>query len=145
MDLAVATNSSIQIAKTLGASGKLVKDQVDAIVGTIGMANRATAEVATTGTAAAATTTATAKAATAATAKAATAATAEATTTSARLAMAAQAPIIGVNVLLLVFSLYDIVDASIELHKEKKSKGGDLLRKVAAQLDMIKINNQTKN
>jgi len=134
----------MQIARTLGASGRLVKDQVDAIVGTIGMANRATAEAATTATAEASTVSA-AKVTTTATAKAATAATGKAaTTTSARLATAAQAPMIGVNVVLLGFSIYDIVDASIELHKKKKSKGGDLLREVVAQLDMIKMNNQTK-
>ena len=136
LDVAVATNSSMQIAKNLGASGKLVKDQVDAIVGTVAMANRVTTRVASTAAAEASTAAAT-KAATAAAGKAA-------TTNGARLAMADQAPIRDLNVVLLGFSIYDIVDASIELHKKKKSKGGDLLREVVDKLEKIKMNKQTK-
>ena len=109
----------MQIAKNLGANGKLVKDQVDAIVGVAAMANRSEAVIA------------------AAAGKAA-------ARGISRLAMAARVPIIGLNVVLLGFSIYDIVDASIELHKKKKSKGGDLLREVVDKLEKIKMNEQTK-
>ena len=98
---------SVQVSKHLFSCGKLVKDQVDAIVNVVNTASR--------------TTTAAAKTA----------------TTGARLALAAEAPLIGLNVVLLAFSIYDIVDASLEIHREKKSKGGDLLRQVAAKLDEI--------
>ena len=124
LDEAVATNSSMQIAKNLGANGKLVKDQVDAIVGVAAMADPVPPA-------------AEAAAAAAAAGKAA-------ARGIPRLAMAARAPIIGLNVVLLGFSIYDIVDASIELHKKKKSKGGDLLREVVDKLEKIKMNKQTK-
>ena len=119
LDVAVATNSSMQIAKNLGANGKLVKDQVEVIVGVAAVANRSEPVIA------------------AAAGKAA-------ARGISRLAMAARLPIIGLNVVLLGFSIYDIVDASIDLHKNKKSKGGDLLREVVDKLEKIKMNNQTK-
>ena len=124
LDEAVATNSSMQIAKNLGANGKMVKGQVEVIVGVAAMANRVTPA-------------SEAAAAVAAAGKAA-------ARGIPRLAMAARLPIIGLNVVLLGFSIYDIVDASIELHKKKKSKGGDLLREVVDKLEKIKMNKQTK-
>ena len=57
--------------------------------------------------------------------------------TAAQLAKAATAPIVGLNVVLLGFSIYDMVDASLEIHREKKSSAGDLLREMAAKLDEI--------
>ena len=57
--------------------------------------------------------------------------------TAAGLARAATAPIVGLNVVLLAFSIYDMVDASVEIHREKKSRAGDLLRQMAAMLDEI--------
>ena len=125
----------MQVSKHLFSCGKLVKDQVDAIVNVVNTASRTTTAAAKT---AATTTTAAAKTATTATTAAA-----KTATTGARLALAAEAPLIGLNVVLLAFSIYDIVDASLEIHREKKSKGGDLLRQVAAKLDEIIEENVT--
>ena len=121
LDVAVATNSSMQITKNLGANGKMVKDQVEVFVGIAAMAKRVPPA-----------------------AEAAAAAGKAAARGIPRLAMAARLPIIGLNVMLLCFSIYDIVDASIELHKKKKSKGGDLLRELVDKLEKIKMNKQTK-
>ena len=84
--------------------------QVDAIMDIVRLAGRTTTTAATTGRTA---------------------------VTAARLARAATAPIVGLNVVLLAFSIYDMVDASVEIHKERTSRAGDLLREVAAKLDEI--------
>ena len=57
--------------------------------------------------------------------------------TGARLLTAAKAPIIGLNVMCLGVSMYDIVTASIDLHKKKGCPAGQLLRKLADKLDKL--------
>ncbi|KAL8578175.1 hypothetical protein ACOMHN_051730 [Nucella lapillus] len=53
----------------------------------------------------------------------------------ARLATAAAAGSIVLNVFLMGISIYDIIDGSIQLHRQTGSKAGDFLRKLAQSLD----------
>lgn len=55
--------------------------------------------------------------------------------TASRLAAAAASVTVLVNVVLLGFSLYDIIDGSLQIHREAKSEVGDVMRKLANELD----------
>jgi hypothetical protein len=52
-----------------------------------------------------------------------------------RLAAAAASVTVLVNVVLLGFSLYDIIDGSLQIHRDSKSPAGAIVRKLADELD----------
>ncbi|KAL8600038.1 hypothetical protein ACOMHN_039271 [Nucella lapillus] len=63
----------------------------------------------------------------------------------ARLATAAAAGSIVLNVVLMGISLYDIIDGSIQLHKQTGSKAGDYLRQLAESLDLFALTGLTQD
>ncbi|XP_070174811.1 Golgi-associated RAB2B interactor protein 3-like isoform X2 [Littorina saxatilis] len=134
----VGVTAAVETAATAGVAGASVTSS-GATSATTGAASAAVASV----TKCAATATKTgisSGAAVAAVAKTATTTAKTATTgaaTTARLVAAVQAPIVVVNVFLLGLSIHDLVTASIDLHKKNKSKAGDMLRQMAAELDVF--------